>query len=70
VTPLSLSIVDNMSKSLITVRVPSYPSFSQAGTNPIPSVEDESTIYVLRLAANVSEWESLNPLSRFPYPDS
>jgi elongation factor 3 len=47
-----LSEAGQLVQSLISV-------YQKAGTNPIPSVEDESAIYVLRLAANVSEWESL-----------
>ena len=39
--------------------------YQKAGTNPILSVEDESTIDVLRLAPNVSEWESLTPFLDF-----
>jgi hypothetical protein len=63
--PLKLSKAGQLVQSLISV-------YQKASTNPILSIEDKSTIYVLRLAANVSEWESLTPyldfLTRTPEP--
>ena len=69
--PLKLAEAEQLAQSLASV-------YQKASANPVPSVEDESAIYVTRLAANlvnaanfdVSEWESLTPYLGFLAPDS